>query len=799
MTLDETYTRMLSEISPYSVDYARQMLTLLCCARRPLTVDELIVGVAFQNQQDPQFNSKCILRNENAIQEVCPGFVEIDVDPFSLNRTVRLAHFSVREYLTSGRLAQQTNKSSFCIDLANAERHMACICLTVLLNLKELAEPPFHQLDMSVLAIYAAQYWPDHFRSGRVEPIVEGKALDLFTSSHGAFETWIAIWDADPCGGKTSPGKLVPPLYYASLLGLEVIVVRLVEKGADVNAQGGYYGTALNAASHQGHLAIAQLLLEHGADVNAQGQCTGTALHAASGEGHEKIVQLLLERGACIDMKDSEWKTPLHHAVLNGWKRCVFLLLQRGAILNPDSHNMTPFHYAVNNNNQEVTQIFLDAGIPVDLTVRQRFTAEMFQNGWDRAQSSAQNLALKGSVKVGLTSLHLAALMGCREMTKFLLHRGADPNYASDYGETPLHLALKRELFGPRCPANPDFWKNLDNRLECIFDYLEGEESLSVQLRVDELRLEIIDLLLEESTTNVNAQDTAGVSPLHIVSRGKNASKLMIQKLIGKGARVSMRTNEGETPLHLACSAENIGALTVLLDSGADPTECDEKGANALHYAARHGHRETIRTILAHMPEGTREAFTNSKDKHGKNALHHLFKKFKRIGGVDSLKSLLELSHGVNELDQAGMSPTAIFLKSRAFFQSNEDTEALRLLFGHGADPTFETKQGLNLVHLAAKSGRASNAVLRILANQRVDMRARDKQGRTAFHHGAISGNLTKEALYCLRDEYQLSTDLLDEQGKTPLAYAVEKGQGYHHPYMFDPNRWARIQTLLRE
>ncbi|KAG5655135.1 hypothetical protein KAF25_001908 [Fusarium avenaceum] len=526
-------------------------------------------------------------------------------------------------------------------------------------------------------------------------------------------------------------------------------------------------------------------------------------LAARNGGPHaEATTEWLVERGACIDIKDSEWKTPLHHAVLNDWKRCVLLLLQRQASLDPDSDNMTPFHYTVKNSNQEVAQIFLDADTPVDLTVRRRCIAKMFQNGRTtcRVQDSAQNPTPKGSVKVGLTSLHLATLTGCREMTKFLLEQGANPNYASDYGETPLHLALKRELSGPRCLANPDFWKDLDNRIECIFSYLEEEEeSLSARLRVDEVRLEIIDLLLKHPGIDLNAQDTAGVSPLHIVSGGGSASNFLIQKLLGKGARVSMRTNKGRTPLHVACRAGSIDKLTILLESGADPTECDEEGANALHYAAQHRHGEAIRTILSHMPQGTREAFTNSKDKHGKNALHHLCKNFKWIGGVDSLKSLLELSTGVNELDQAGMSPTAILLKSGAFLQSDKDPEALRLLFGHGADPTFETKQGLNLVHLAVKSGRASDALLRILANQKIDMRAMDKRGRTAFHHGAISGNLTKEALYCLRDEFQLSTELLDEQGKTPLAYAVEKDQEYHHPNMFNPNRWARIRTLLRE
>jgi ankyrin repeat protein len=45
----------------------------------------------------------------------------------------------------------------------------------------------------------------------------------------------------------------------------------LLEKGADMNAQGGEYENALQAAILQGHEAIVRMLLEKGADVNAQG------------------------------------------------------------------------------------------------------------------------------------------------------------------------------------------------------------------------------------------------------------------------------------------------------------------------------------------------------------------------------------------------------------------------------------------------------------------------------------------------------------------------------------------------
>ena len=50
--------------------------------------------------------------------------------------------------------------------------------------------------------------------------------------------------------------------------GHEAIAKLLIEKGADVNAQGGQYGNALQAASIKGHGALVKLLIENGADSN---------------------------------------------------------------------------------------------------------------------------------------------------------------------------------------------------------------------------------------------------------------------------------------------------------------------------------------------------------------------------------------------------------------------------------------------------------------------------------------------------------------------------------------------------
>jgi ankyrin repeat protein len=76
----------------------------------------------------------------------------------------------------------------------------------------------------------------------------------------------------------------------------------LLKKGADVNAQGGVYGNALQAASAEGKQEISvAMLLERGADVNAQGGVAGNALQAASAAGEKEIVAMLLEKGADVD------------------------------------------------------------------------------------------------------------------------------------------------------------------------------------------------------------------------------------------------------------------------------------------------------------------------------------------------------------------------------------------------------------------------------------------------------------------------------------------------------------------
>lgn len=85
-------------------------------------------------------------------------------------------------------------------------------------------------------------------------------------------------------------------LYRGLGLGHDRIVQMLLDRGADVNAQGGGYGSALQAASARGYDKIVQTLLDRSADISAQGGKHGNALQAASFGDHDNIVRVLRAR-----------------------------------------------------------------------------------------------------------------------------------------------------------------------------------------------------------------------------------------------------------------------------------------------------------------------------------------------------------------------------------------------------------------------------------------------------------------------------------------------------------------------
>ena len=378
-SLDETYERMLCNIDRASVDYARRILTWLCFAKRPLTVKEVIDGIAIDLGNHPKFEPKRRLEDEYDILQICPGFLSINdnANYVSVGRaedngvvcTLSIAHYSVQEYLESDRIREQ-KAAIFSMQFAVSNAELAQMCLTYLLH-PDIANEELSRVTLQEypLSEYAAKHWVEHYK-GAEERYRQTNSLAtvlskstslatvLFKSTSLAFLNWTKVYDADHPSLdleerlERSGSETPPPVYYASLLGLKYVLSELIkheDKGhfqrsteevsqldtpSLVNAQGGFYGNALQAASAGGHEKTVELLLSEGAEVNAQGGWYGSALQAASAGGHEEIVELLLSKGAEVNAQGGEYGNALQAASYRGHEKIVELLLSKGADVN---------------------------------------------------------------------------------------------------------------------------------------------------------------------------------------------------------------------------------------------------------------------------------------------------------------------------------------------------------------------------------------------------------------------------------------------------------------------------------
>jgi ankyrin repeat domain-containing protein 50 len=356
--LDETYERMLCNIDKDSAEDARRMLMLLCFSARPLTVDELIDGMAVNLTEPACLNYRDRVEDAESLLEICPGLIQVDVDVQAdvdvavedcdreqVISTVRIAHFSVQEYLESTRIPNH-NAAPYALSSGLAHEEIANICCVYLSepNLSN-GELSWKRLREFPLARFAAEYWYHHYRNSTGNKIqTQELVLRIFEQEKCYFHTWVRIYDIDkPWKSRdfTYPSNAIPsPVYYASMLGLELVLDKLTGKEDFnlakrlVNAQGGQYGTALQAASSQGHESIVQKLLDNGAEVNAQGGDYGTALQAASYKGHESIVQKLLDNGAEVNAQGGHYGTALQAALYEGHESIVQKLFDNGADIN---------------------------------------------------------------------------------------------------------------------------------------------------------------------------------------------------------------------------------------------------------------------------------------------------------------------------------------------------------------------------------------------------------------------------------------------------------------------------------
>src|SRR5580658_8672108 len=142
-TLDETYERSLRGINIANWEFAHRMFQFVAVASRPLHVEELadLLAFDFKAGSIPKFHIDWRLEDPvDAVLSTCSTLLAIVNDEGFDDEgslVVQFSHFSVKEFLTSTRLAEATDIISrrYHVSLTPAHTLVAQACLGILLHL----------------------------------------------------------------------------------------------------------------------------------------------------------------------------------------------------------------------------------------------------------------------------------------------------------------------------------------------------------------------------------------------------------------------------------------------------------------------------------------------------------------------------------------------------------------------------------------------------------------------------------------------------------------------------------------
>lgn len=196
----------------------------------------------------------------------------------------------------------------------------------------------------------------------------------------------------------------------------------------------------------------------------------------------------------------------------------------------------------------------------------------------------AQNANIEVTDHAGRTVLMVAALKGKAEAVKVLLTKGSNAKATTKGGLTPLHLASNSEVVRLLVAAGADIHqKDADDRLPLMYACGRGN-------------LDAVQTLLEMGA-DVNARDMHGVTPLILAIEPGHVE--VARLLLEKGADPGYRhPKTGGAALHFTAVFGKVEIARALLEHGTDVNVPDSKGDTPLILAARFNQIAAVRLFL---------------------------------------------------------------------------------------------------------------------------------------------------------------------------------------------------------
>lgn len=586
--------------------------------------------------------------------------------------------------------------------------------------------------------------------------------------------------DAEPAkySGRTA-------LQAAAAMGHEGVVVLLLEANADVNAAPGRHSgrTALQAAADCGHVGIINLLLkakgDYRADVNAApGHHSGrTALQSAAGGGHEEIVKLLLEAGADVNAAPGydSGRTALQAAAERGHDGIVQILLDAGADVNaapsPDS-GRTALQAAAEFGHETTLQLLLDAnGSDADINAAPSGSGRTaLQAAAGRGHEGIVRQLLLDDADIhappamisGRTALQAAAESGYVPIVKLLLKAGVDINAApaANAGRTALQAAAE-------CGHEEVVKLLLSAKADVNSPPVAQSGRTALQAAAGAGHKSIVERLLRaKADVNAVASPDSGRTPLQAASGAGHESIVRILLEAGADVNAAPAARSGRTALQAAAESGDGEILVLLLDTKADinAKPAPHFGRTALQAAAEAGHEGIVDLLLL--------AGANINAKPAENSGLTALATASDAGHETIVKKLLEAHADPNIAPAPNSGRTALQVAAAT---GNEAIVDMLLAAKADVNAKPAKRLGRTALQAAAECGHEAIVSKLIEAQAIINDEPSEHSGRTALQASA-GGGYERIVKLLLDAGAEVNGELARDSGRTALQAAAEGG-----------------------
>jgi ankyrin repeat protein/L-ascorbate metabolism protein UlaG (beta-lactamase superfamily) len=259
-----------------------------------------------------------------------------------------------------------------------------------------------------------------------------------------------------------------------------------------------------------------------------------------------------------------------------------------------------------------------------------------------------------------------------------------------------------------------------------------------------------VKTLISSNKELIHMKSDKGQTPLHIAVQ--NGSQEIVEFLIAQGADINARDSEGNTPLLTALAFKKTDTAKFLISKGADVRIKNTQDMAPLILALRYGLSELVEPIL--------DSGQDVNERFGGNITPLLMAII--AGNKEGVKLLVDRGADVNAAAQEGdMIITPMYA---AIFLGH--TDLADLFLSRGVDKDFRDKPtGRTLLHIAVLKGIRDTVSL--LVSGGYDVNATDNSGKTPLHYAAQHGH--KKIAELLLQNGARARNLKENFGTSPL------------------------------